>query len=51
MAALYMGEEVFYPMSGSIPSLVSMPTLSDVPHNSAILPPSIRNRTIDSHSV
>jgi len=50
MAALYVGEEVFYPMSGSIPSLVSMPILSDVPHNSAILP-SIRNRTIDSHSV
>lgn len=45
------GEDVFYPMSGSIPSLVSIPIRSDVPHSSAILPFSIRNRTIDSHSV
>src|SRR5215208_2375389 len=35
------GEDVFYPMSGSIPSLVSIPIRSDVPHNSAILPFSI----------
>ena len=46
-----MGVEVFYPMSGSIPSLVSIPIRSDVPYSSAILPSSIRYRTIDSHSV
>ena len=46
-----MGVEVFYPMSGSILTLVSIPIRSDVPYSSAILPSSIRYRTIDSHSV
>ena len=38
-------------MSGSILTLVSIPIRSDVPYSSAILPSSIRYRTIDSHSV
>src|ERR671914_969025 len=46
-----MGVEVFYPMSGSILTLVSIPIRSDVPYSSAILPSSIRYRTIDSQSV
>src|SRR5918993_2193169 len=39
-----------YPISGSIPSWVSMPIRSEIPHSSAIFPSSIRSRTMESHS-
>src|SRR5918994_3344880 len=35
-----------YPKFGSIPSWVSMPIRSEIPHGSAIFPSSIRSRTM-----
>src|SRR5215210_9247666 len=39
-----------YPISGSIPSWVSMPIRPEIPHSSAIFPSSIRSGTMESHS-